>query len=177
MAARLPAAPARRGAGRLRARGRQGAPPCAMLMDTISNASTRQGVGADDERCTMSLFLLEIEPAATTREGSQAVLDALRAATGDTAPAELIESQVAADHSRLFTILEADDAEGAGTVVAELREVLSALLAIADYDRPLHVGVLMGKREELVVSLLAIARLGAIYIPLFTAFATPARRR
>lgn len=98
-----------------------------MLMDAISNASTRQGVGADDERCTMSLFLLEIEPAATTREGSQAVLDALRAAAGDTAPAELIESQVAADHSRLFTILEADDAEGAGTVVAELREVAGAV--------------------------------------------------
>ena len=63
-----------------------------MLMGAISNASIRHGVGADDERCTMSLFLLEIEPAATTREGSQAVLDALRVAAGDTAPAELIES-------------------------------------------------------------------------------------
>lgn len=36
------------------------------------------------------------------------------------------------------------------------------------------VGVLMGKRAELVVALLAIARLGAVYIPLFTAFAPPA---
>ncbi|RPA06106.1 AMP-binding protein [Gordonia sp. OPL2] len=36
------------------------------------------------------------------------------------------------------------------------------------------VGVLMGKRAELVITLLAIARLGAVYIPLFTAFAPPA---
>lgn len=75
----------------------------------------------------MSLFLLEIEPSATTREGSQAVLDALRAAAGDGAAAELIESQVAADHSRLFTILEADDATGAGAVADQLREVVGAV--------------------------------------------------
>src|SRR5690606_29025191 len=117
----------RRGRGSVRTWGTTGRHPCGMLMGAISNASIRHGVGADDERCTMSLFLLEIEPAATTREGSQAVLDALRAAAGDTAPAELIESPVAADHSRLFTILEADDAEGAGTVVAELREVAGAV--------------------------------------------------
>jgi acetyl-CoA synthetase len=36
------------------------------------------------------------------------------------------------------------------------------------------VGVLMGKRPELVISLIALARLGAVYIPLFTAFAAPA---
>ncbi len=54
----------------------------------------------------------------------------------------------------------------------------SRRLATALRDRGISrgdaVGVLMGKRAELVVSLLAIARLGAVYIPLFTAFATPA---
>jgi len=64
----------------------------------------------------MSLFLLEIEPAAATREGSQAVLDALQGTTGEGSSAELIESQVAADHSRLFTIVEAATAEQAGTL-------------------------------------------------------------
>lgn len=71
----------------------------------------------------MALFLLEIEPSAASREGSQAVIDALGAQAAAGAPAELIESQVAADHSRLFAILEASDAEGAGKVAAELREV------------------------------------------------------
>jgi acetyl-CoA synthetase len=36
------------------------------------------------------------------------------------------------------------------------------------------VGVLMGKRQELVIALIALARLGAVYIPLFTAFGPPA---
>ena len=71
----------------------------------------------------MTLFLLEIEPAAATREGSQAMIDALLAATGEGSASELIESQVAADHSRLFAILEADSSEAAGQVVAELREI------------------------------------------------------
>ena len=42
---------------------------------------------------------------------------------------------------------------------------------IGEGDR---VGVLLTKREELVVTLVALVRLGAVYIPLFTAFATPA---
>jgi len=36
------------------------------------------------------------------------------------------------------------------------------------------VAVLMGKRYELIISLLAIWRVGAVHVPLFTAFATPA---
>jgi acetyl-CoA synthetase len=36
------------------------------------------------------------------------------------------------------------------------------------------VGVLMGKSEELLVALLGIWRLGAVHVPLFTAFAPPA---
>ena len=37
-----------------------------------------------------------------------------------------------------------------------------------------RVAVLMGKRRELPISLLAIWRIGAVYVPLFTAFAGPA---
>lgn len=37
-----------------------------------------------------------------------------------------------------------------------------------------RVAVLLSKRSELPVTLLALARLGAVYLPLFTAFATPA---
>ena len=68
----------------------------------------------------MSLFLLEIEPVAATREGGQAVIDALLAPVGEGSVAELIESQVTADHSRLFTIVEAGSAEEAGRLVSSL---------------------------------------------------------
>ena len=68
----------------------------------------------------MPLFLLEIEPAAATRDGSQAVLDALTAGTGEDSAAELIEAQIASDHSRLFTILEADGPQAASAVATGL---------------------------------------------------------
>ncbi len=58
--------------------------------------------------------------------------------------------------------------------LAEDSRRLATALASRGVGRGDAVGVLMGKRSELVVSLLALARLGAVYIPLFTAFATPA---
>lgn len=58
--------------------------------------------------------------------------------------------------------------------LADKSKRLATALAAAGVDVGDTVGVLMGKRAELVVSLLAIARLGAVYIPLFTAFASPA---
>lgn len=75
----------------------------------------------------MPLFLLEIEPASSTREGSQAVIDALLSGAGDGASAELIESQVAADHSRLFTVLESASAAEAETLVAALGDLTGAV--------------------------------------------------
>ncbi|GAA1020007.1 AMP-dependent synthetase [Acrocarpospora pleiomorpha] len=48
-----------------------------------------------------------------------------------------------------------------------------AALGVGRGDR---VPVLMGKRPELIVTLLAIWRLGAVHVPLFTAFATGAVR-
>lgn len=58
--------------------------------------------------------------------------------------------------------------EGAERVAAGL-----AGLGIAQGDR---VGVLMAKSADLLVTLLAIWRLGAVHVPLFTALASPAIR-
>jgi len=85
-----------------------------------------------------------------------------------------------------FTVIEVEDSGDADAApkpittditygeLAERSKRFAAALAELGVGRGDTVGVLMGKREELVVSLLAIARLGAVYIPLFTAFATPA---
>lgn len=74
-----------------------------------------------------------------------------------------------------------DVADGALTTMdltygelAEASKRFATALADLGVSRGDNVGVLMGKRTELVVALLAIARLGATYIPLFTAFAAPA---
>ena len=58
--------------------------------------------------------------------------------------------------------------------LADRSRRLACALTRLGVTRGTRVGVLMGKRTELVVTLLALARLGAVYIPLFTAFATPA---
>ncbi|MFD3745674.1 AMP-binding protein [Nocardia sp. NPDC058633] len=58
--------------------------------------------------------------------------------------------------------------------LAERSRRFATALAARGIGRGDRVGVLMGKRAELVIALVAIARLGAVYIPLFTAFAAPA---
>jgi acetyl-CoA synthetase len=60
-----------------------------------------------------------------------------------------------------------------GDLRAKSEQVASGLaaLGVGMGDR---VGVLMGKSEELIVALLAIWRLGAVHVPLFTAFAPAA---
>lgn len=70
-----------------------------------------------------SLFLIELVPADTTREGARAVIEAV-ADRARTVGAELIESQVTADHSRVFAVLEAADAAAlADLTITEAREV------------------------------------------------------
>uniref|UniRef100_UPI003D8C5664 AMP-binding protein n=1 Tax=Gordonia sp. B7-2 TaxID=3420932 RepID=UPI003D8C5664 len=79
-----------------------------------------------------------------------------------------------------FTTIDVDDAGNPLTSditygeLADQSKRFASALAEMGVGRGDTVGVLMGKRTELVVALLAIARLGAVYIPLFTAFATPA---
>ncbi|WP_208292717.1 AMP-binding protein [Naumannella halotolerans] len=51
---------------------------------------------------------------------------------------------------------------------------LATVLAQAGVGTGTRVPVLMGKRPELITTLLAIWRLGAVHVPLFTAFATGA---
>ncbi|WP_307793469.1 AMP-binding protein [Amycolatopsis sp. MtRt-6] len=60
--------------------------------------------------------------------------------------------------------------------LAERSRQLAAVLAARGVRRGDRVPVLMGKRPELVTTLLAIWRLGAVHVPLFTAFATGAVR-
>jgi acetyl-CoA synthetase len=58
--------------------------------------------------------------------------------------------------------------------LAEASRRLAGALAARGVGAGDNVAVLMGKRFELVVTLLAIWRLGAVHVPLFTAFAAPA---
>ncbi|MEU5266655.1 AMP-binding protein [Amycolatopsis sp. NPDC021455] len=58
--------------------------------------------------------------------------------------------------------------------LADRSRRLATVLAGRGVQRGDRVPVLMGKRPELVTTLLAIWRLGAVHVPLFTAFATGA---
>ena len=58
--------------------------------------------------------------------------------------------------------------------LADLSRRCATVLAEQGVRRGDRVGVLMGKRVELVVAILAIWRLGAVHVPLFTAFAPAA---
>ncbi len=90
-------------------------------------------------------------------------------------PAQLLCDRHAAD-AVAFTVVEAD-LSGRDITYGRLRarsEQAAAALAslgVGDGDR---VATLMGKSEELVVTLLGIWRLGAVHVPLFTAFAPSA---
>ncbi|WP_417503748.1 AMP-binding protein [Microbacterium sp.] len=75
-----------------------------------------------------------------------------------------------------FTLVDAD-AEVTPMTYAELATAsrrLSVGLSARGIGRGDRVAVLMGKRRELPIALLAIWRLGAVHVPLFTAFASPA---
>ncbi|MEV5539875.1 AMP-binding protein [Saccharopolyspora shandongensis] len=58
--------------------------------------------------------------------------------------------------------------------LAERSRRLATVLADHELRCGSRVPVLMGKRPELIVTLVAIWRLGAVHVPLFTAFATGA---
>lgn len=75
-----------------------------------------------------------------------------------------------------FTIIEADLSAQDLTYGQLRRESTRFAAALADLSvgRGDAVAVLMGKSAELVVALLGIWRRGAVHVPLFTAFASPA---
>ncbi|MGH3253461.1 MAG: AMP-binding protein [Trebonia sp.] len=72
-----------------------------------------------------------------------------------------------------FTFVRADLSARVVTYgeLADRSRRMAAVLRSQGVERGHRVGVLMGKRLELIVSLLAIWRLGAVHVPLFTAFA------
>lgn len=73
-----------------------------------------------------------------------------------------------------FTFIDSEDLSSADMTFGELRAEstrLAAALKLRGVEAGDRVPVLMGKRRELVISLLALWRLGAVHVPLFTAFA------
>jgi acetyl-CoA synthetase len=75
-----------------------------------------------------------------------------------------------------FTVIDGD-LSGRDLTYAGLRarsEQMAAALASLGVGAGDRVATLMGKSEDLVVTLLGIWRLGAVHVPLFTAFAPPA---
>ena len=80
-----------------------------------------------------------------------------------------------ADHVA-FTLIDAD-MTATDLIYGTLRresEALAGSLRAMGAKRGDRIATLMGKRRELLVSLMAIWRLGAVHVPLFTAFAPPA---
>jgi acetyl-CoA synthetase len=96
-------------------------------------------------------------------------------AAPDARPAELLCDRHPAD-AVAFTVVEPDltgHDVTFGWLRARSEQAAAALadLGVAPGDR---VATLMGKSADLVVTLLGIWRLGAVHVPLFTAFAPPA---
>ncbi|MEU6041444.1 MULTISPECIES: AMP-binding protein [Actinomadura] len=75
-----------------------------------------------------------------------------------------------------FTVIEPDLSSRDLTYgeLADASRRFATALAARGVGRGDAVAVLMGKSDRLVVALLGIWRLGAVHLPLFTAFATPA---
>jgi acetyl-CoA synthetase len=95
------------------------------------------------------------------------------------APDACVADLLCDDHppSRVaFTIVEPDLSRHDLTFgqLRKTSERFAAALAGLGVGRGDRVGVLVGKSQELAIALLGIWRLGAVHVPLFTAFAPPA---
>ena len=94
---------------------------------------------------------------------------------GPAAPAVLLCDRHPAD-AVAFTVID-PDLTSVDLTYGELREGserAAAAFARLGVRRGDRVATLMGKSAELVTALLGLWRLGAVHVPLFTAFATPA---
>lgn len=95
--------------------------------------------------------------------------------TADACAAELLCDRHPAE-AVAFTVIE-DDLSSRDLTYGELRDEstkFAAALADLGVEPGDCVATLMGKSAELVVALLGIWRRGAVHVPLFTAFASPA---
>jgi acetyl-CoA synthetase len=93
----------------------------------------------------------------------------------DANPTELLCTRHPTD-AVAFTVIE-EDLSSRDLTYGELAESsgrLAAALAARGLSRGDRVATLMGKSAELVIAIMAIWRLGAVQVPLFTAFAPPA---
>lgn len=98
-----------------------------------------------------------------------------RTVPGPAAPAVLLCDRHPAD-AVAFTVID-PDLTSVDLTYGELREGserAAAAFARLGVRRGDRVATLMGKSSELVTALLGLWRLGAVHVPLFTAFATPA---
>ena len=78
--------------------------------------------------------------------------------------------------ARAFTVVD-PDLSSYGVTYGELADRsrrLATVLAAEGIGEGVRVPILLGKRPDLAVALLALWRLGAVHVPLFTAFATGA---
>ena len=99
------------------------------------------------------------------------------AVLGPVAPAELLCDRHPAD-TAAFTVIDPQLAATDLTYgqLKEGSERAAAAFARLGVRRGDRVATLMGKSAELVTALVGLWRLGAVHVPLFTAFATPAIR-
>lgn len=95
----------------------------------------------------------------------------------DACPAELLCDRW--DRDRVAFVLVDDELNARPLTYGELADRSASLasgLAARGVGRGDCVGVLMSKREEYLLSVLALWRLGAVLVPMFTAFSTGAVR-
>lgn len=91
----------------------------------------------------MSLHLIEIAPAAADKDAVRQVLETVSSAVSENG-AELIESQVTADHGRVFVIVEAPSPEG---LVDKVRAALGE--AAAEVTGPDAVRLVGAELEDI----------------------------
>ncbi|MED6047217.1 DUF4242 domain-containing protein [Rothia kristinae] len=99
----------------------------------------------------MALHLLELTPHTPSQENATALLDAVAQTLGDASAAELIESQVTADHTRLFVIVETDDTreQAAENAADRVRAAVSADAEVTGPDAVRLVGAELSDIKKL----------------------------
>lgn len=139
-----------------------------------------EGETVSDTQSDGSVDLAEVLEARAPWESVSEVVDDVRDLESKFAEATLNVASVLCDGHPAgdvaFTLVD-EDARATALTYGELSDAsrrLAAGLRARGVGRGDRVAVLMSKRRELPIALLAIWRLGAVHVPLFTAFASPA---